>query len=66
MSNNLKRIRTVKAAKKILKAEKDHMGRPRYRMIRWQNNKKSFLVETTSGQRSRIFDVYIDLTYKEE
>jgi hypothetical protein len=56
----MKRIRTVKRAKQFLKSEMDylHPTKKRYTMIRWDKKKKSFLVETLSGQRVRIFDIY--------
>lgn len=56
----LKRIRTVKKAKKFLKEEMDilHPSRKRNVMVRWDKKMNSFLVETIHGQRIRVFDIY--------
>jgi hypothetical protein len=51
LNQTLKRIRSVKEAKKFLKAEGIHS------MIKWQKKKKTFLIQT-NGQRSRVSNIY--------
>jgi hypothetical protein len=56
----MKRIGTVKRAKKFLKNEMDilHPNKKRYTMIRWNKKRKIFLVDTMHGQRISIFAIY--------
>lgn len=51
MNKNLKRVRTVKEAKSVLRLEQ-------YTFVKWDKKHKSFLVQTKCGQRKRIFYVY--------
>lgn len=57
----MKRIRTVKVAKKFLKVEMDTLNpsKKAYTWVKWDNKRKSFLCDTRHGQRVRIFNIEI-------
>jgi hypothetical protein len=62
MLSNYKRITSVRKAKKHLKTEKHwcHVTQTEYTMVKWDKKMKSFLVQSRSGQRSRIFEIFVN------
>lgn len=63
MLNNYKRLTSIRKSKKHLKSEKYFLNKdlPAYTMVKWDKIKKSFLVDSQCGQRSRLFEIYIKI-----